>query len=161
MKMNLFIDKHGEVRNTVLVWTACLVMIGVVSLLILPKLIQSGNVLNNTQICATHTVQPVSCSIIEGDTQSPWKVNIQMTEPVDPNVEGTLTSLRATVGGVYADLRHNQRGFPYARGQLIQIQIIGNAKGEAPIGTQVVVDSIYTLPSGSTTLCRSLPLTCT
>ncbi len=154
-------NKRGWKRNVVLVWVTCLVTMFVFAILILPKILLSGVSMSTTQACATYTVLPVSCSSVTGDETTPWRVNVQMTEPLDPNLEGTLTALRASVHGAYIDLRHNQPGFPYAKGQLIQVQITGTSMGEMPANTQVVVDSIYALPSGSTTLCRSLPLTCT
>ncbi len=153
-------NNYGFERNPVLLWTSCLLMVAVVSFLILPKIVQSGISISGVETCATHTVQPVSCSTINGDDKEPWKVNVQMTEPVDPNLEGQLIALRASAGNAYADLKYNQSGFPVTRGKIIQVQILGNTKGSVPLNTQVVVDSVYALPSGDTTLCHSLPLTC-
>ncbi len=150
----------GLERNPVLLWTSCLLMVAVVSFLILPKLVQSGSSITGVEACATHTVQPVSCSTIQGDDKEPWKVNVQMTEPVDPNMEGQLIALRASVGNAYADLKYNLSGLSATRNEIIQMQILGNTKGAAPLNAQVVVDSVYALPSGDTTLCHSLPLTC-
>ncbi len=154
-------NKKGWERNTVLVWTSCLVMIGVVSLLILPKLVQSGMSITTVQACALYTVQPVLCTAIEGDEKTPWRANVQMSAPLDPNLQGTLTAVRASVGRAYMDVRALQEGFPPRRGEIIRVQIVGNRNGSVPANAQVVVDSMYALPSGSTTVCRSLPLTCT
>ena len=156
----MFGNDQGSDRKPILLWTACLLMVIVVSFMILPKIVVSGKQIGSSQSCVSYTVQPVSCTILPSDIAGPWKVNVQMTEPLDPNLEGTLISLRASVGDTSTDLRHNQPGFPFARGQLIQVQVVGESIGEIPINSQVVIDAIYTLPSGSSTYCRSLPLTC-
>lgn len=133
-------------------------MVSAVSFLILPKLVQSGGTLSTAGACATYTVQPVSCSIIGGAEREPWKANVQMTEPLDPNLQGVLFAAQAHIDSAYADTRlEEQEGA--ARG-LLHVQIVGDANSSLPRVPQVIVDSVYTLPSGAQTRCRSLPLTC-
>jgi hypothetical protein len=152
------INNLGLERNPVLLWSSCLLMVSVVSFLILPKLVQSGSVVSAAETCAIYTVQPVSCSVVPGFLSVNWKANIQMSEPLDPNIKGVLSYVRARIGGAYADVRLEEQ--EAESNGLLRVQIQGDHNSSLPSVPQVIVDSAYTLPSGAQTHCRSLPLTC-